>query len=361
MRKLALALSFVSCSAMASISVESEGTGDTFDRAKENAFKSAIQQAVGTVILSHKEVKDNQLVRNDISEYSAGFIEDYEILESYQDESNRYVVHMTAKVSDSKIAQRMMSRAEDSKNIHGPKIYDSVKSEIDMRDKGSQLLQEVLSSYPQNAYVINSGNSEFKVGVVRQPYVDFDYTITMSKSWVEAFNEAVSLVSTNNKSCSTVTMSMTQSVEGSRTTGRGVKELATNICGKDPDVRIFYKASGDFFPKAYSYRLPDYLTLDTINSQFQAGENLQFIGLRVDLLDARGDIIDSRCSNINNRMFITYTKPPGDYNSRDKWRLSRPNVMGQNKLEGTARLHLKTVDQIENLARIRMSVEQSCN
>lgn len=361
MRKLAVALSFVSCSAVAGVTVETEGSGNTFEKAKDNAFRSAIQQVVGTVVISNREVKDNQLTRDEISDYSAGFIEDYEILESYQDESDRYVVHMTVKVADSKIAQRMLTRAEDNKHIHGPKVYDSVKSEIDMRDRGTRVLTEVLNSYPQNAYVINSGQSEFKVGVIRQPYVDFDYSITMSRTWVEAFNEAVSLVATNSKSCNTLTMSVAASVGSSKTSGRGVRELSDLACGSEPDVRVFYKAKGDFLPKAHSYRLPDYVMLDTINSQFQAGNNLQYIALKVDLLNASGNVIDSRCSNINNHMFISYNNPPGDYNARDRWALSRPNVMGQNKLDGSVRLHLKTVEQLEDLARIRLSIEKTCN
>lgn len=361
MRLLAIALLFVSYSALAGVTVEVEGHGGTPEQAKNNAFRAAIQQVVGTLVLSNREVKDNRLVRDEILDYSAGFVEDYEVTDAYQDEPNRHTVHMIVTVSDSKIAQRMISRAENNQHIHGAKVYDSVQSEIDMRNKGTQLLNEVLGSYPQNAYVINSGQSEFKVGRMRRPYVDFDYDITMSKPWVEAFNEAVSLVATSSKNCNTLTMSVAMSVEGNRGTGLGTRDLISNICGKEPDVRIFYKAKGDFFPKAYSYHLPDYLMLDAINSQFQAGNNLQQIALRVDLLNASGDTIDSRCSLLNNSVFVTYDRPPGDYNARDRWRLSRPNLMGQNKLEGTIRLHLKTTEQIENLARIKMTIEKSCN
>lgn len=361
MRQLLLAILLCSSTALAGPRVEVEARGATLDQAKKNAFRTAIEQTVGNLIVSDVEAQGDKLTKDFIGSYSAGYIEDYEVLEHYQDQENQWNVRMNIKVATSKIAERMRSTARSNANIQGAKIYDRIASEIEMRESGDALLSTVLASYPQNAYVINSGETVFDIERLRDPYVDIPYKLSMSRFWIEAFNEAVKNVAVDSKSCNTLTMSVTQSVEAGVRTGQATKDLAQRVCGKDPDVRVFYKAAGDFLPKGYSYYLADQVTFDTINNEFLPPAGQQHIGLQVDLIDAGGSIIDSRCAKINNQVFINYSDPVGTYNIRDKRRLSRPNVMGQNSVDGTLRVHLKTVEQIENLARIKLTVQKTCN
>lgn len=360
MKKLVLALLLISNLACAGLDVEVEGQGSSVDSAKKDAFRKAIEQAVGTVVISDQEVQKDQLTKDFIGSYSSGFIEDYAVEDSYQDLDGLWTVHMKVRVATSKIAERMRSRAQHSSNIDGQKIADSVTSQLNMLESGDAMLTNVLSNYPQNAYVINSGETTFKVGRLRQPYVDVPYDLSMSKSWVEAFGEAVKHVAVDGKDCSTLAMSVAQSMEDAPRNSATVKDLASRVCGKDPDIRVFYRRSGDYFPRSYSYYLPDQITLDTINQQFQQSVGVQHVGLKVDLLDANGGVIDSRCAKIENQMFIFYSEPVGTYNLRDMKRLSRPNVMGQNKVHGTLRIQLHNTYQIQNLSRIQLSVEKTC-
>jgi hypothetical protein len=87
----------------------------------------------------------------------------------------------------------------------------------------------------------------------------------------------------------------------------------------------------------------------------------QHIGLKVDLIDDAGGIIDSRCARINNQLLVYYTDPVGAYNLRNKQKLSHPNIMGQNKINGTLRLQLNDPYQIQNLSQIKLSVQQTCS
>lgn len=361
MKQLALALLLVANLAQAGLRVEVEGHGATQDHAKKDAFRKATEQVVGVVVVSDQEAQGAKLTKDFMGNYSSGFIEDYEVLETYVNDDNQWVTRMNVKVSSNKIAERMLSRGQTSTNIDGQKLADSMASEIEMRYNGDALLSSVLSSYPENAYIINAGETQFKIGRLRQPYVDIPYKILMSKFWVEAFDEAVRYVAVDSSNCNTLTMSLAQSIEANPRNGAAAKNLAQKACGKDPDIRVFYKQSGDFFPKSYSYYLPDQLTLDTINDQFLPQQGRQHIGVRIDLIDASGSVFDSRCARVDNQLFINYSDPVGTYNLRDKRRLSRPNVMGQNNVYGTFRVHLHNTSQIENLARIKLSVQKTCD
>ena len=87
----------------------------------------------------------------------------------------------------------------------------------------------------------------------------------------------------------------------------------------------------------------------------------QHVGLVVDMLNASGDVIDSRCARINNELFVFYEKPKGAYNLRDIRTDSRPSIMGQNNVYGTLRVHIKDKDQLQDLAKIKLSVQKTCS
>lgn len=339
------------------VNIQIECVGYSESQAKQECFDSAIEQVVGQVIISDAEVTGDNLTKDFIGKYSAGYIDNYKILEKSQDHNNSWHIKMSVSVASSKIAQRMMSKGEHSEFIDGDRVQIQLSSQLEQRDQGDRLIGQVLSSYPENAYIINSGQTEFKINKLRQPYVDLPYSITMSRQWVEAFNEALELVAVNATKCNTLTMVVSDGVKQSRT-GNRVKQLAGNICGTEPDIRVFYKSG--FFPTANSYYFADSQTLYMINNELKTELGQQHIGLRVDLLDAGGNQIDSRCARINNELFVNYSKPRGTYNLNTLQQDSRPNIMGQNNVYGTLRVNINDIGQLQDLAKIKLNIQRTC-
>jgi hypothetical protein len=173
----------------------------------------------------------------------------------------------------------------------------------------------------------------------------------MSSPWVEALNEALDVVAVNTSKCNKLTMAVAQGIN------RGNTKLGKDICGGEPDVRISLKAG--FFGSTEGYYFSDIETLHMINNELRT-EGQQHIGLRVDLLDAGGNIIDSRCARINNERFIRYERPAGTYNLRDRYINSRPSIFGQENVYGTLRVNVRTTDQLEDLAKIKLTVQRTC-
>lgn len=351
---LALALA-VSASAE---TVKVEGQGRTFDQARQSAFNQAVQQATGAVIVSEQEQSNGQLVRDYTGSYSAGVVDHYDVLDNYQDDQGIYHVEMLVEVNPSKIANRMLAKPGKDILVPGDQIQAQVDSRLDQRADGDALLGTVLSNYPEQAYVINSGQTEFKIGKLRQPYVDIPYNITMNKDWVLALDEALKAVSVDSASCNNLTRVLASGVAHDRT-GATVKHLAGRACGEQPDVRVFYKSG--FIPRSNSYYLPDLETLHTINNELQPAMGQQHMGLVVDLLDASGNTIDSRCARINNELFVFYEKPSGAFNLRDKRAFSRPSIMGQNNVYGTLRVNIRDVNQLQDLAKIKLNLQRTCS
>lgn len=340
--------------------VEIQSTGTSFEDAKKKAFNQAIEQVAGVLIVGDKESYDFQLTKDFTGSYSSGYIEDYEVMDSYQDFDGTWNLTVAVKVASSKISQRMaVENNNNSEFIDGEKVKDKIDSLMAQRLQGDQLLSVVMESYPSKAYIINKGKTEIKVDNQRQTHFDVPYEVSFNKFWIDALNEAVANVSVEQGSCNTLTMILADGFIGSKNTGRGTKDLAKSICGAEPDIRIFTPAGKNFFPRAHSYTLPDNETLNVINRRLQSnvGQNL---AVQISLLDFYGKPIDLRCTKIDNQLFVNYSKPRGTYNYNSGMKNYRPNLMGQNKVHGIFRVHIKNTNELENLSRIKLQIVESC-
>jgi hypothetical protein len=340
------------------VTVENVCEGYSFESAKKSCFDSAIEQVVGQLIVSDLEVSGDRITKDNVARYSAGYIDDYVIKKQQQDDHGWWRLEMSVTIASSKIAQRKTSRSERVDLVDGLKAKDSLESQLDQRADGDHLISTVLASYPENAYVINSGKTEFHVGKLRQAYVDVPYSITMSQSWLTAFTEALDAVAVDSTTCSNLKSRFTQAVSQTQVgIGNGVKRLSADVCISEPDLRVTAKRSWLADTKAYYFA--DMNTLEMINSNLQT-QGQQHLGLRVDMLDSGGNIIDTRCARINNELFIQYTRPRGTYNLRDLHTASRPYIQGQSNVYGTLRVTIKNTQQLEDLAKIKLLIQQTC-
>jgi hypothetical protein len=345
----------------ATVSVTVEADGQTIDEARHVGFKTAIEQVVGVVLISEQEVQGDRLTKDFIGNYSSGYVDDYEIIESYQDQHNRWHVKMNVQVASSKIAQRMLANAKNDRMIDGPRIAAQIESQLDQRRDGDQLIATVLNTYPENAYIINNGQTEFKISRLRKPYMEIDYRISMSKFWVEALNEALDLVAVNSKHCNSMTGALVKAINRSGTNSLKVKAMANDLCGSEPDIRVEHKASGAWMSSIDNYYFADQQTFYMINREFQSRIGRDHLGLRVDLIDAGGNSLDSGCFKIDQAYFIGYEQPRGVYNLNSKKINMRPFVGGLHNIAGKLQVGIPDNIPLDDIARVRLSIQKTCN
>jgi hypothetical protein len=339
--------------------VQVEGHGNNVDQAKQNGFRNAIEQVVGQVIISDQEVKGDQLTKDWIGGYSAGYVDDFEILETRQ-EGNVTVVKMNVAVASSKIAQRMMSSGNKSLIINGERLQAQLDTQLDQRNRGDQLIAEVLTSYPYNAYVVNSGQTEIGLGVRREVYVDVPYEIHWSRFWLEALNETLGVIAVDSKGCNSWVVKQDNKIRLSSQAGL-LGRLRDTPCGQEADMRVNYKQSGSWFGETRSYYFHDRQTLEVINGQIQTPVGRQHIGLRVDLKDAGGNVLDNRCARIDTSLFVTYTESQLEVvHWNDQHRNLRPVVNGDASVYGVLRIHLHNKELIGNISKVSLTVEKTC-
>jgi len=169
------------------------GNGRTLDEAKIDGFNSAIEFAVGFVILSDKEAKNDRLVRDDIAKHSAGYIDDFKIIDQ-MNSSRGVTVVMDVNVKSSKIAERMLNKGKTEGVLEGEKLSDQYNSYLNERKTGDRFIKSVLGSYPKNAFNIEQGKTEFKLDANRNSIIIIPYQVRWSYEWIIALKESLSVI-----------------------------------------------------------------------------------------------------------------------------------------------------------------------
>ena len=347
-----LVLLLFSSIAYAGTRVVVEGHGYSEADAKQDAFDSAITQVVGQVIVSDKEVSGDRLVKDFIGGYSAGYVENFEILETRRS-PDRITVKLSVSVASSKIAQRMMSKGYQVTLINGPQIQSQLESQLAQRERGDRLLSNVLSSYPFNAFVVRADRTDVVIGARRQVTINVPYEISWSRFWLDALNETLGLIAVDSKNCNSFWIKQDNKLQISPRPGLST-QLTDTPCGQEADFRVKTNQTN-------SYYFYDKKTLELVNHQLQSPAGRQHIGLRVNILDAGGNIVDSGCIRIDASSFVGYTEPTNEVvHWNDRSRNLRPYIDGQGTYKDILKMNVTSTGEIDEMAKIDLTIEKTC-
>jgi hypothetical protein len=250
---------------------------------------------------------------------------------------------MSVTVASSRMAERMLSRGEHNEIIDGNRVQAQMETEFEQRARGDQLIAQILDSYPEHAFLLNSGQTEFKISNRRAPYVEIPFAVTMNPAWITAMDEALNLVAKKTDSCSTLTRMFVGVVQNKKITER-------MACGQIPDLRV----------NNNNYYFYDQETLRIINAELQPTVGYQRIGLHVDIEDAGGGTIDHRCTDVATQTFIKYNDPPGVVNNNDRDMILRPEIVGDRKVVGVLNINLANIRDLGEASKIKITVGKTC-
>ena len=85
------------------VTITVSGSGKTQDEAKQNALRSAIEQAFGAFISSNTEILNDELVKDEIVSISNGNIQKFEVISEVQIPDGGYATSLKATVSVTKL------------------------------------------------------------------------------------------------------------------------------------------------------------------------------------------------------------------------------------------------------------------
>lgn len=352
---IALALICATSLVQAATWIEVEERGSTVEEAKQNCFNSAIRRVVGELVVSDTEVSGATVSREFIGGYSAGYVDDYEVQATYH-ENNQVILHMNVNVASSKIAERMRTNSNHKTTLSGDRLDTKVETILDQRFRGDRILSNVLGSYPHNAYIINSGQTEAVIGIRRQVYIDIPYEIHWSRYWLDALIESINEVALESKSCKGFA---SEELEKLSLAVNAYKFFQDKICGRNPDITISRKNPNEWMIKRSTFYFPDLSTVDLINSELRSPIGQQHVGLVVELKDAGGNVIGTRCAKIPTEPLIGFAKNSQEVDSIHGIN-PRPQIHGETSIAGTIRIEAQGIN-LSRASRVDMHLERTCN
>ena len=198
MKILLLAVCFI-LTACASTSksdsyLRTTGVGNTYEEAKNNAFREAIEYQVGVVIASERESYNDKLIKNEILAYSSAFVDEYKII-SQQNTGNKVQVVIDVKLSLLRLSDRILSKGKDSKNLDGAKHDTQYKSFLENKQNGDRILASILNDYPKRAYDIKQDNYVVKLDAYRNITLTIPYELSWNTNYVASLHDAIKIVS----------------------------------------------------------------------------------------------------------------------------------------------------------------------
>jgi hypothetical protein len=173
--------------------VEVMAEGQNLESARQSAFRMAVERAVGVIVASETEVRDQHLKRDDITTYASGFVHDYKLVDQAQ-RGSRTWVKMQVWVSHSHLRDRLLSQSRGEGQIEGGRISEQIQSFQHSRTSGDRLLSTVLSDYPHRAFNITVDATRVVVDSQRNMYLQVPLVIGWSDHYIKSLQTAISAI-----------------------------------------------------------------------------------------------------------------------------------------------------------------------
>lgn len=190
---LGFACAIFICIAHANSPLRVYGIGKTFEDAKNNAFKVAVQHKAGIVLLSDRESKNAELIRNEITTYSSGYVDNFVIISQIV-KNNMFEIVMDVYVNESKISQRLFSNSQETKTFEGLRHSVQINTLLQERTTGDKFVRQVLSSYPKQAYNIKQLPYFLRFDNNRNLQLIVQYSIQWNPNFLNALYEMLEVI-----------------------------------------------------------------------------------------------------------------------------------------------------------------------
>ena len=152
------------------ITVTAKGIGETQAIAIETALNSAVQKAVGVLVISDQTVQNDRVIRNLVASYSSGVVNSYKIDTCQKDK----VIHctITAKVSPMKFMRKLQGDSQTIQ-VNGNDLlakHQTAKNTLIQREKitnyyFSQIRQSGLDVIIREVKILPSDTEKVKLVV----------------------------------------------------------------------------------------------------------------------------------------------------------------------------------------------------
>lgn len=171
---------------------------ETFEQAKQQAFRLASEQVAGTVVLSESELRNDHITRNEIITYSSGIVDEYRIVNRV-DGPGQVNLIVDIWIAESAMSQRLLAKSATEKEINGDQLGTRTQSILEEHRRGDDIFRAILRDFPKRAFSVKTSQPNLAMGPGRNILLTADVNINWDKKYTDAFYEAAQR--TGSKPC----------------------------------------------------------------------------------------------------------------------------------------------------------------
>lgn len=168
--------------------IEVEGRGATQQEARENGFRLAVEQAIGTVIASETEVRQGRISRDEIISYAAGHVDHFEIVSATAN-----TVQMKVWVARSVISERLLIKSETDGSIPGERASVAVGTINYANSQGDRLTGAVLRDWPHRSFDVRVDPSTVTQDSYRRAVLTIPVVVALNDTYADSLYAAMQI------------------------------------------------------------------------------------------------------------------------------------------------------------------------
>jgi phosphopantetheinyl transferase (holo-ACP synthase) len=158
------------------------------------AFKEACNKAFGSVISSELESNNQQLTRDNVTNYSSCYVKDHKIISREQNGNGEFILEIDVTVSSNKIANRALGSSSATNQLDGEKHIDRIVTFQESKQDEDKLLNSVLQDYPSRAFNLKIDGSRSMVDNYRNGRIEIDFIAGMNQGYLDSLQEVFKTV-----------------------------------------------------------------------------------------------------------------------------------------------------------------------
>lgn len=178
--------------------IEVEARAPTFEQAKKEGFRLATEHAVGSMILSETEVRSGRLSRDDIINYSSGFVDQFEIARK-ESVDGGVIVTMRVWVAHSSIANRLLNQSAGNGQVEGERAAVQIDTITQSRQDGDRLLGAVLNDFPHRAFDVKLDKTRVVYTAQRTGQLYVGFYISWNRDYLNSLAESLKTINQRTK------------------------------------------------------------------------------------------------------------------------------------------------------------------
>ena len=158
------------------------------------AFKEACNKALGSVISSELESNNQQLTRDNVTNYSSCYVKDHKIISREQNGNGEFILEIDVTVSSNKIANRALGSSSAINQLDGEKHIDRIVTFQESKQDEDKILNSVLQDYPSRAFNLTIDGSRSMINNYRNGRIEIDFIAGMNQGYLDSLQEVFKTV-----------------------------------------------------------------------------------------------------------------------------------------------------------------------